>query len=52
MKYSSDILIVVGEALLVIGSYFLEPVAAIFTAGALLIADGVIIGLARGGKVK
>jgi hypothetical protein len=51
MKYIADFFIIAGEVLIVIGAYFVAPVAAIFTAGAVLIADGVVIGLA-GGMVK
>lgn len=41
----SDACILVGCGLLVYGAYLVDPLAAVFTGGAILTAIGVVIGL-------
>lgn len=45
-KYLDDFLIVLGAALLLIGTYIVMPIATWFVAGSMLIAAGVLIGAA------
>jgi uncharacterized membrane protein len=49
-RHLDDVLTVGGAGLIVYGAYLLSFVAAVFTAGAFLIAFGVLIGLGSGRK--
>lgn len=46
-KFLDDILILVGESLIVAGAYMCSLQAALYVAGIAFIADGVLIGLSR-----
>ena len=44
-KTLSDVLIVAGCGLIVYGAYLINPLAAIFTGGVMLVALGAVVGL-------